>query len=96
MTSRDKKRINYSIGASLVLGALSGFVGVSERDPSLFQTVNLFVLLIAAILYLYGLYSYSKAKGYPGWLGVVLGILLNLIGLVVLVFLPDRSKKLAD
>jgi hypothetical protein len=40
-------------------------------------------------------WAYAKAKGHPGWLGVVLP-LLNVVGLVVLLKLKDRHPHTSD
>jgi hypothetical protein len=42
--------------------------------------------------YLYGLWAYLKAKGQPlAW--IVLAVVLNLIGLIIVVALPDKHKS---
>lgn len=33
----------------------------------------------------------AVAKGYPGWLGFLLALCLNILGLIVLALLPDRT-----
>lgn len=49
------------------------------------------IALIGMILFFYGLYNYAKAKGYSGWFAL-LGF-LYIIGLVILVILPDKRKN---
>ena len=40
---------------------------------------------------IWGLYNYAKAKGYSGWL-CLLGF-LYILGLIILVVLPDKRKN---
>ncbi len=48
------------------------------------------VVLYAALVSLWGA-SLAINKGYAEWLGFLLGLLLNLIGIVILYILPRRS-----
>ncbi|MBU3924862.1 MAG: hypothetical protein V1732_03685 [Patescibacteria group bacterium] len=51
----------------------------------------LILLLIGSILLAIGGMYYSKAKGYSGLLGVVLGV-IGILGLIMLYTLSDKNK----
>jgi hypothetical protein len=53
-------------------------------------------VLIAAgclLLQAIGLASWARAKGYHPLVGICLALFLSVLGLLILVFLPDRSKE---
>ena len=50
------------------------------------------VLIVFALVFLSGTANWSMAKGRPGSLGVMLG-LLGPLGLIILVFLNDGSRR---
>jgi hypothetical protein len=50
------------------------------------------VFILFALVFLSGTASWSMAKGRPGSLGVMLG-LLGPVGLILLVFLNDESQQ---
>jgi len=52
---------------------------------------RILVNLVGACAYWYGFWTYAKAKGYSGWIGVLLGWFL-LVGLLVLALLRDRTR----
>jgi hypothetical protein len=49
-------------------------------------------VLLGGILLILALCDFAKAKGYSGFVGLLLG-LCSCLGLVVLVLLPDRTKS---
>lgn len=50
------------------------------------------VVLYAALISLWGM-SLAIHKGYAEWLGFLLGLVLNLIGILILYILPRRSAQ---
>lgn len=88
MVAEYKKKVNLYIGGSLIAGLAWGVLSYSANiDGSLTLVVNLLI----SIVYFSGLYYYAKAKGYSGWL-LLLGF-LHLLGLIILVVLPDKMKQ---
>ena len=51
-------------------------------------------LTVATGSMVYGFCSYAKAKGYSGWVGVILP-LFSIVGLFVLLALKDNYKQVA-
>ncbi len=49
-------------------------------------------VLVGGILLILALCDFAKAKGYSGFVGILLG-LCSCLGLLVLVLLPDRTKS---
>jgi hypothetical protein len=49
-------------------------------------------VLVGGILLILALCDFAKAKGYSGFVGLLLG-LCSCLGLLVLVLLPDRTKQ---
>lgn len=85
------------IGLALVLGLLIGAVTsfVNGRDPvSAMQTGLGFALLVAVVVAIlsWGM-DMALEKGYPGWLGFLLALFLNIAGLVILALLPSRLSE---
>lgn len=82
MIAEFKKNVNLYVGVGILISFLGGAMG--DRPGA---TI---LLIIGEFLFIYGLYFYAKAKGYSGWL--CLFGLLNLLGLIILVLLPDKRK----
>ena len=40
-----------------------------------------------------GVATYARAKGYPAILGICLALLLNILALLVLLVIPDKTKS---
>ncbi|MEJ2709962.1 MAG: hypothetical protein P8074_20290 [Anaerolineales bacterium] len=82
---------------SLILGFSIGFL-FSIRNGRDIQTSLLsalvFSLLVAVIVaVLSWSIEYAERKGYPGWLGFVLVLCLNVIGVLILFLLPERRAQ---
>jgi len=77
-----QQKSNYGIALGLLLQIASAFLS---------ENIFGFLLLVAGfLLFLYGCCCYSIGKGYSGILGGI-GI-LSLLGLIILVLLPDKRK----
>jgi hypothetical protein len=82
MLAEYQKKSNYGIAIGILLQIAS--IPFSENILG-------FLLLVAGmLLLLYGCCCYAMGKGYHGILGG-LGI-LSLLGLIILVLLPDKHK----
>lgn len=87
-----KKRLaTIWITAAIVSGVLL-FVsfGLTNRNEN-FVWLTLLSLLISGVSSLIGCFYLSKAKGYSGVLGILLGM-LSIAGLMILIALPDKVK----
>lgn len=80
----------------LLLGFIVWFAGNILRgglfgESEMYSLLGSVVFIIGFLMFLYGCINYTKAKGY-GWIVGLLG-LFNLLGLIVLVLLPDKNKN---
>lgn len=82
MLAEYQKKTNYGIAIGLLLQVASIPLGDT--------IVSLLVLLAGAGFFIYGCCCYALSKGYSGGLGC-LGF-LSLLGLIILVLLPDKHK----
>jgi len=87
MLKEYKRRTNIGVGIGWLIMLIGSAQARSHPSAPFF---GLCVLLIGAALFIWGCVQYSKGKGHSGYWGA-LG-LFWLLGLVVLVFLPDRHK----
>lgn len=90
-----KKKINTFVGLYFLINiGIVAYVFMNldqiTKGHPLSPLVNLVAHASFASL-IYGLYNYAKAKGYSGWLAL-LGF-LQIIGLIILVVLPDKRKN---
>lgn len=97
MVPAYKKKANLGIGGS-ILAVVLMFVyitAIAHPSPNASQNngdpLVMVLMLISSGLFFWGLYNYAKSKGRTGWLAL-LGF-LNLIGLIILVMLPNKLKK---
>ncbi len=85
MTRRDKARANLGIG----LGAVFQLAGVLLTGPMQWHDLSGLVVILASLpLFVWGAMHYAHGKGQPKWLGCA--GLLGIVGLVILMVLPDR------
>ena len=84
MLEEYKTKTNIGVG----LGIVCQLIGRSLSDTS--PGLGSIVMLAGTALFIYGCFSYATAKGHPSWYGL-LGF-LSIIGLIVLVILPDNHK----
>ena len=92
---RNKSNIGVGMG---FLAQIAGRVMASQGNANAANLAGNSTLVIAgsvialagAGLFLWGCVQYCLGKGYSGWMGL-LG-LLSCIGLLVLIFLPDKYK----
>lgn len=103
LIAAHRKKSNIGIGVAILLvilffillsrGQQSPEWSTKTSDPFILSLTFLlvFILIISNILWYWGLYHYAKSKGQSGWTAL-LG-LLNLIGILVLILLPNRFKN---
>ncbi len=83
------------IGLALIRGFLVGFV-ISLANgvdfASALQRGLIFALIVGAIVAIlsWGM-DIAVEKGYPGWLGFILVLFLNVIGLIILAVVPVNT-----
>ncbi|MBI3045837.1 MAG: hypothetical protein HYY78_23770 [Betaproteobacteria bacterium] len=56
------------------------------------EVLQLAVMITNLSAFWYAFWAFAKAKGYSGFLGLVLPI-FSLVGLLILIFLPDKHKE---
>jgi hypothetical protein len=85
------------IGLAFTLGLFIG-INIAMSNGANLQTAIteglIFSLIISAVVALisWGL-KLTTEKGYPVWVGFVLVLFLNIIGILILLLLPNRSIK---
>jgi hypothetical protein len=91
MIKQWQKKRNIGVVGGLVISW--GGVGLFFLSPhtGLIYLAGLLVL-VGIALWFWGFAAYAIAKGYPAILGVCLALLLNILGLVVLLVLPDKHR----
>jgi hypothetical protein len=91
MLKQWQKKRNIGVSGGLIVSWAG--VGLFFLSPhtNLIYVAGLMVL-VGIILWFWGFTAYAIAKGYPAILGVCLALLLNVLGLVVLLVLPDKHK----
>ena len=83
MLPKYKSRTNIGIGLGFVLQLLPRLMGFPPVLAGL-------CAIAGTILFIWGCCSYAIAKGHS-WAWGLLGF-LSLLGLIILLFLPDRNK----
>ena len=87
MLAEYKTKTNIGAGLGIVL-QIAGRVLAAQSDA---LALHGFALsLVGLVVFIYGCFCYAKGKGHSPWWGL-LG-LLSIIGLIILVFLPDRHR----
>lgn len=91
MLASYKKAGNTALGASAVCFAAIVILGKGSTTGNVWGPGGAPPILMYATVFaiLFTFWAYAKAKGYSGWLGVVLPF-LNIVGLVVLLKLKDK------
>ena len=84
MLREKQTAVNLGVGFGIVLSALGLYMG---KDPVIAILGRLFVLGGIG-LFLFGCVNYAQAKGLSGWFGLF--GLLHMLGLIILVCLPDK------
>lgn len=84
-----KKKANIGIALAIITAVVLGFIAYRVGAPN--KALDI-IFVLPMFLFIYGLCCYAKGKGYHGAWGL-LG-LFTLIGLIILVCLPDRHKSI--
>lgn len=89
MTSTRKRTlvaVLLGFAAAFAISILNGFTFAL----ALYSAALLAVIAGVIVGVLSWAIEYAVGKGYPGWLGPVLVIFLNIVGVIILVLLPTR------
>ena len=89
MIQEYKNKTNIGVGLG-ILGHIAGSILTRQSDNPLILILGLLFLIAGLVLFIWGCWNYAKGKGYHGAWGL-LG-LLSCIGLIILVFFPDKHK----
>ena len=84
MLPENKTNTNIGVGLGFLLEILGRLVFGGSW-------IGLVLILVGAVLFIWGCMNYAVGKGHSKWLGL-LG-LLSSIGLIILVILPDHHKE---
>jgi hypothetical protein len=86
MLKEQKRNTNIGVGVAILLQ-----IGARVLMNNGLSSLGYMVAVAAGVIFLWGCGQYAKGKGYSSWFGLF--GLLYLLGLVVLVFFPDRHKN---
>jgi hypothetical protein len=86
----QKKRNIGVLGGLIISWAGVGLFFLSPHTDLIYLAG--LMVLIGIGFWFWGFAAYAVAKGYPAILGICLALLLNVLGLVVLLALPDKHK----
>jgi hypothetical protein len=88
-----KKRIGLAFTLGLFIG-INISISNGANLPTAIRDGLIFSLIITFIVALidWGM-KLTKEKGYPIWVGFVLVLFLNIIGIIILLLLPTHSKN---
>jgi hypothetical protein len=84
MIAEYRKKTNCGVGLGIVLHVIGELLFTS------WNSLALPFLIVGAVLFIWGCWSFAVGKGYHAAWGL-LG-LLSIIGLIILVLFPDRNK----
>jgi hypothetical protein len=87
--AQHKSRTNIGVGLGIVLEIIGRILLNDSSSGSVM--LGYMILVVGVAAFIWGCAQYAMAKGHSPWLGA-LG-LLSIIGLIILVFLPDRHKQ---
>jgi hypothetical protein len=87
MLKEYKRNTNIGVGVGWVVMLLGSMLARSSGGATLLSTS---VLILGAVLFIWGCGQYAKGKGHSVYLGA-LG-LLWLLGLVILALMEDKHK----
>jgi hypothetical protein len=79
--SEHKRNSNIGVGVGILLSIIGNSMG---------SGLGMILLIAGTVAFIWGCSEFAQAKGYSPWFGA-LG-LLSLLGLIVLVLLPNKHK----
>lgn len=90
----------WRIVASFAVGFIPGLLVALAKGLTLLQAGGrgmVFALLVGLIVWVLSWTSETAVqKGYSGWLGLLLVAVLNVVGILVLLWLPPRSAQITQ
>ncbi|HEX5399621.1 MAG TPA: hypothetical protein VFY06_11300 [Verrucomicrobiae bacterium] len=87
MLPEKRTKTNIGIGVGILL-EVAGRIAISLNEA--LGIPGLIIVFVGVVLFVWGCMNYAEGKGHSKWLGF-LG-LLSIIGLIILIVLPDRHK----
>lgn len=87
MLNKNNKRVSIAVIFSISMLCVAPMF---KTNIVLYLTLMGFGSLLLVVCFM----KYIEAKGYSRWLGLL--VLIKYIGLIVLVFLPDRCTKVSS
>ncbi|MHC4088324.1 MAG: hypothetical protein ACYSWZ_21160 [Planctomycetota bacterium] len=87
MIPEKKTKTNIAVGIGFLL-QLAGFFLVQTKETCAITFLGIILILISIPLLIRGCTNYVVGKGHSKWLGLL--ALASLIGMVVLIVLPDK------
>jgi hypothetical protein len=100
MLAAEKRKTNIGVGLGLALligaqimegpdGQVVIFVGI--RNLSSLTPITGVMVIAGMALFIWGCFMYAQGKGYSPWVGLF--GLLSIVGLLILVLMPDRHPE---
>ncbi|MBC3882627.1 hypothetical protein H8K35_14640 [Undibacterium sp. LX40W] len=95
MHQKFKNLANISIVVSVACFGLATII--KPEGDKYFETSPAAeaIMCLAVAAWIFAFWCYAKAKGRSGWLGILLPM-LNIVGLIILLLLKDRSDELEE
>jgi drug/metabolite transporter (DMT)-like permease len=85
-----EKRTKTNIGVGL--GALLQLVGLYlAQTADTAAIIGLVLILVSMPVFIWGCMNYAEGKGHSTWVGLV--ALASIVGLIVLILLPDKNDQ---
>jgi uncharacterized membrane protein YedE/YeeE len=94
MLAKYKKAGNVALGATAICFLAAVLLHKDSATRNIFDAggVPVFLMYISTLGICATFWTYAKAKGHSGWLGIVLPF-LSIIGLIILLKLKDRHPE---
>jgi hypothetical protein len=95
MLIKYKKQANNAVGIGLVTLTIAILTGLSTKENIWASSIGSVLMLTCMGSFWFSFWAYAKAKGYSGFIGLVLP-LLNILGLIILLGLRDKHPESAS
>lgn len=88
-----RRRTLISLVLGLTIGFLVSILNGRDVQTSLLSALVYGLLIAVIVAVLSWSVEYAQRKGYPGWVGFLLVLFLNVVGLLILFLLPERRVQ---